>query len=85
MGWLRYKRGLTFLSEVYRSKLCSREFPAETLSLRRRVEQFSRSEGRTKGLHHRGYSCNVQFGWLTERAAPPNSYGDREKLLLSAL
>ncbi|KAK5618975.1 hypothetical protein CRENBAI_006056 [Crenichthys baileyi] len=35
------------------------EFPAETLSLRCRVEQFSRSEGRTTGPHHRGYSCDV--------------------------
>ncbi|KAK5611935.1 hypothetical protein CRENBAI_006295 [Crenichthys baileyi] len=26
--------------QVYRSKLCSREFPAETLSLRRRAEQL---------------------------------------------
>ncbi|KAK5605259.1 hypothetical protein CRENBAI_017060 [Crenichthys baileyi] len=49
---------LDFLSEVYRSKLCSREFPAETLSLRRRVEQFSRSEERTMGPHHHGYSSH---------------------------
>ncbi|KAK5614965.1 hypothetical protein CRENBAI_008216 [Crenichthys baileyi] len=47
----------------------SREFPAETLS---RVKQFSRSEGRTTGPHHRGYSSNVQFGRPTERAAPPH-------------
>ncbi|KAK5598820.1 hypothetical protein CRENBAI_003924 [Crenichthys baileyi] len=32
---------------------------------------FSRSEGRTTGPHHRGYSYNVP----TERAAPPHSYG----------
>ncbi|KAK5603335.1 hypothetical protein CRENBAI_009774, partial [Crenichthys baileyi] len=52
------------------SKLCSREFRAETLSLRRRVEQFSRSEGRTTGPHHRGYSSNVQFG-RSDRASRP--------------
>ncbi|MED6263788.1 hypothetical protein CHARACLAT_008210 [Characodon lateralis] len=39
-------------AQIYRSKLCSREFPAETLSLRRRVEQFSQSEGRTTGPHN---------------------------------
>ncbi|MED6253350.1 hypothetical protein ATANTOWER_027337 [Ataeniobius toweri] len=54
---------------------CSREFPAETLSLQRRVERFSQSEGRTEVPHHRGYGSNVQFGRRTERAAPPNSYG----------
>ncbi|MEQ2305581.1 hypothetical protein AMECASPLE_039300 [Ameca splendens] len=32
------------------------------MSLRRRVEQFSRSEGRTTGPHHHGYSSNLQFG-----------------------
>ncbi|MEQ2285206.1 hypothetical protein AMECASPLE_029471, partial [Ameca splendens] len=51
------------------------EFPAETLSLQRRVEQFSRCEGRTTGPHHHGYSNNMQFGRPTERAAPPHSYG----------
>ncbi|KAK5616680.1 hypothetical protein CRENBAI_000512 [Crenichthys baileyi] len=56
---------------VYRSKLCSREFPAETLTLRRQVEQFPRSEGRTTGPHHRGYSSNVQFGRPTGQTAPP--------------
>ncbi|MED6245894.1 hypothetical protein ATANTOWER_009787 [Ataeniobius toweri] len=70
-GVIKVQALLDFLSEVYRSKLCSREFPAETLSLRRRVEQFSRSEGRTTGPHHHGYSSNVQFGRATERAAPP--------------
>ncbi|KAK5608530.1 hypothetical protein CRENBAI_024003 [Crenichthys baileyi] len=50
------------------------KFPAETLSLRRRVEQFSWSEGRTTGPHHRGYRSNVQFGRPTERAAPPHGY-----------
>ncbi|MEQ2286125.1 hypothetical protein AMECASPLE_038907 [Ameca splendens] len=59
-----------FLSEVYRNKLCSREFPAETLSVQHRVEQFFRSEGRPKGPHHRGYSSNVQFGQPTELPTP---------------
>ncbi|MEQ2308706.1 hypothetical protein AMECASPLE_030999 [Ameca splendens] len=54
--------------------LAAAEFPAETLSLQRRVEQFSRSEGKTTG-RITGYSCNVQLGRLTEQAAPPNSYG----------
>ncbi|KAK5613714.1 hypothetical protein CRENBAI_017390 [Crenichthys baileyi] len=75
-GVIKVRALLDFLSEVYRSKLCSREFPAETLSLRRRVEQFSWSEGRTTGPHHHGYSSNVQFGRPTERAAPPHSYGE---------
>ncbi|MED6277572.1 hypothetical protein CHARACLAT_014796 [Characodon lateralis] len=34
---------------VYRSKLCSREFPAETLPLKRRVEWFSQPDGRKIG------------------------------------
>ncbi|KAK5599963.1 hypothetical protein CRENBAI_012992 [Crenichthys baileyi] len=50
------------------------EFPAETLSLQHQVEQFPWSAGRTTGPHHRGCSCNVQFGRPTERAAPPHSY-----------
>ncbi|KAK5619685.1 hypothetical protein CRENBAI_009320 [Crenichthys baileyi] len=70
-----YKRCLTFLSEVDRSKLCSTEFPEETLSLQRRAERFSRSEGRTTGPHHRGYSSNMQFGRPTEQATPTHSYG----------
>ncbi|KAK5617295.1 hypothetical protein CRENBAI_008346, partial [Crenichthys baileyi] len=74
-GVIKVQAWLDFLSEVYRSKLCSREFPAETLSLRRRVEQFSRSEGWTTGPHHRGYSSNVHFGQPTERTVPPHSYG----------
>ncbi|KAK5619458.1 hypothetical protein CRENBAI_013843 [Crenichthys baileyi] len=52
------------------------EFPAETMSLQRRVEKFSRSEGRTTAPHHCGYSSNVQFSRPTERAAPPHSNGD---------
>ncbi|KAK5622157.1 hypothetical protein CRENBAI_009138, partial [Crenichthys baileyi] len=48
-------------------KLCSREFPVETLSLRRRVEQFSQSEGRTTGPHHRGYSAV----WPADRTSRP--------------
>ncbi|KAK5615385.1 hypothetical protein CRENBAI_002064, partial [Crenichthys baileyi] len=48
-----------------------REFPAETPSLRRRVERFSRSEGGTTRQRHCGCSCSVQFGRPTERAAPP--------------
>ncbi|KAK5601555.1 hypothetical protein CRENBAI_024124 [Crenichthys baileyi] len=39
-GVIKVQALLDFLSEVYRSKLCSRAFPAKTLSLRRRVEQF---------------------------------------------
>ncbi|KAK5608241.1 hypothetical protein CRENBAI_002078 [Crenichthys baileyi] len=69
-GVIKVQALLDFLSEVYRSKLCSREFPAETLSLGHRVEQFSRSEGRTTGQHHRGYSSNVQFG-QPDRASRP--------------
>ncbi|KAK5604250.1 hypothetical protein CRENBAI_020523, partial [Crenichthys baileyi] len=48
----------------------SREFPAETLSLRRRVEKFSQSEGRTTAPHHRGYSSNVQFGRPNRTSRP---------------
>ncbi|MED6288554.1 hypothetical protein CHARACLAT_027781 [Characodon lateralis] len=59
---------LDFLSEACRSKLCSREFPAETLSLRSRVKQFFPSlKGRQQEPHHRGYS-NCAVGWRTERA-----------------
>ncbi|MED6238455.1 hypothetical protein ATANTOWER_021806 [Ataeniobius toweri] len=82
---IKVQAWLDFLSEVYRSKLCYREFPAETLSLQRRVEQFSRSQGRTTGLHHRGYSCNVQFRRPTERAAPPHGYGGKLHLTLYSL
>ncbi|KAK5607873.1 hypothetical protein CRENBAI_009656, partial [Crenichthys baileyi] len=60
-GVSKVQAWLDFFSEDNRSKLCSREFPAETLSLQRRVEQFFRSEGRTTGPHHRGYSSNMQF------------------------
>ncbi|MEQ2317021.1 hypothetical protein AMECASPLE_038542 [Ameca splendens] len=70
MGVIKVQALPDFPSEVYKSKLCSREFPAETLTLQRRVEQFPRSEGRTTGPHHRGYSCNVQFGRATQRATP---------------
>ncbi|MED6280968.1 Polypeptide N-acetylgalactosaminyltransferase 18, partial [Characodon lateralis] len=62
-----------------------REFPAESLSLRRRVEQFSWSEGSTTRPHYRGYSCNVQFDRPTERATPPHSYGDKRGWIRSAL
>ncbi|MEQ2297525.1 hypothetical protein AMECASPLE_035564 [Ameca splendens] len=74
-GIIKAQALLDFLSEVYRSKLCSREFPAETLSLRRQVEQFSQSEGRTTGLYPRCYSSNVQFGRPKEQATPSHSYG----------
>ncbi|KAK5612805.1 hypothetical protein CRENBAI_006379, partial [Crenichthys baileyi] len=51
MGVIKVQVLLDFLSEVYRSKLCSREFPAETLSLRRRVEQFpSLKEGQRERI-----------------------------------
>ncbi|MEQ2292194.1 hypothetical protein AMECASPLE_020578 [Ameca splendens] len=59
---------------VPRSSKAPSQIETVTLSLRHQVEQFSPSEGRTTGPHHHGYSCNVQFGWPTERAAPPNSY-----------
>ncbi|MEQ2299810.1 hypothetical protein AMECASPLE_018847, partial [Ameca splendens] len=65
------------LAQVYRSKLCFREFPAETLTLRSRVEQFSQSEGRTTGLHHHGYSSNVQFS-QPGRACRPSPQLRRE-------
>ncbi|MED6265553.1 hypothetical protein CHARACLAT_026690 [Characodon lateralis] len=34
------------------------------------MEQFSRSEGRTTGPHHRGYSCNIAV-WPACRASNP--------------
>ncbi|MED6269343.1 hypothetical protein CHARACLAT_032194 [Characodon lateralis] len=70
-GVIKVQALLDFLSEVHRSKLCSREFPAETSFLRRRVEQFYQSEGRTTGPHHHGYSSNVQFGRQNEPPLPP--------------
>ncbi|KAK5599568.1 hypothetical protein CRENBAI_019330 [Crenichthys baileyi] len=71
----RQRPGVQGPSSSHRErKLCSREFPAGTLSLRRRVEQFSLSEGRITGRHPRGYSSNVRFGQPTERGAPPHSY-----------
>ncbi|MEQ2279544.1 hypothetical protein AMECASPLE_010624 [Ameca splendens] len=65
---------------VYRIKLCSREFPAETLSLRRQVQHFSQSEGRTTGPHHRGYSSNMQLQltlcsrWMLYSTLSPDNF-----------
>ncbi|MEQ2282144.1 hypothetical protein AMECASPLE_037456 [Ameca splendens] len=59
------------MHKACRSKLCSREFPAETLSLRSRVEQFPDLKG---GQQHRitvVTAINVQCGQRTERAAQP--------------
>ncbi|KAK5611135.1 hypothetical protein CRENBAI_021441 [Crenichthys baileyi] len=59
---------------VYRSKLCSREFPAETLSLQRQVEQFSRSEGQRDRITV-VTAVTRSLAGPTERAAPRHSYG----------
>ncbi|MED6249836.1 hypothetical protein ATANTOWER_020513 [Ataeniobius toweri] len=54
-------------------KLCSREFPAESLSLQHRVERFSRSEGRAK-VQHSTPLC-VQFGLASQEPPHPTATG----------
>ncbi|MEQ2229448.1 hypothetical protein ILYODFUR_018844 [Ilyodon furcidens] len=56
---------------VYRSKLCSREFTAETLPLKRRVEWFSQPDGRKKGTATQHVTlCAVRPGQQNEPPHP---------------
>ncbi|MED6234454.1 hypothetical protein ATANTOWER_030415 [Ataeniobius toweri] len=54
---------------AYRIKLCYREFPVETMSLRSRVKQFPGPKDGQQEPHHHGYG-NVQFGGRQNELLP---------------
>ncbi|KAK5615140.1 hypothetical protein CRENBAI_005095 [Crenichthys baileyi] len=51
------------------------EFPAETLSLRRRVKQFPGLKGGQQQPHHRGYRSNCAVRSAGRANRLPHSYG----------
>ncbi|KAK5608905.1 hypothetical protein CRENBAI_018858, partial [Crenichthys baileyi] len=55
------------------TKLCSREFPAETLSLQHRVEWFFRVKEGQRYCNTAHHSQAVRPGQA--KVAPPHSYG----------
>ncbi|KAK5609229.1 hypothetical protein CRENBAI_014408 [Crenichthys baileyi] len=71
MGVIKVQALLDFLSEACRSKLCSREFPEETLSLQHQVKQFFPIGRKVKQDRITVVTAvNEQFGRPAERAAP---------------